>query len=87
MKVFLRVTHFGPVCTYNTKFPKFQSGAYETCFSVSATGLITFTVSALWQCALYQMKAGSFPSRHIPNILIYYANVFGNIAYRFYFAV
>ena len=30
----------------------------------------SFTVSALWQCALYQMKAGSFPSRQIPNTLI-----------------
>ena len=32
------------------------------------------TVIALWQCALYQMKAGSFNGRLIPNILIYYAS-------------
>ena len=46
----------------------------------SAIGLITFTVSALWHCVLYQMKARSFPSRQIPNTLIYYARLFGNIA-------
>ena len=53
---------------------------YEGCSLTSAIGLITFTLSALWQCALHQMKAGSFASGQIPNTLKYYARLFGNIA-------
>ena len=54
---------------------------YEGCSLISAIGLVTFTVSALWQCALYQMKAGSFPNRQIPNTdILIYARLFGNIA-------
>ena len=53
---------------------------YEGCSLNSVIGLIAFPVSAIWQCALYQMEAGSFPSRQIPNTLIYYARRFGNIA-------
>ena len=42
--------------------------SYENDFSgvfdaLHQSFLVTFTVSALWQCALYKMKAGSFPSR------------------------
>ena len=51
---------------------------YEGCSLISANGLITLTVSVLWQCALYQMKAGSLPSREIPNTLIFYARLFGH---------
>ena len=53
---------------------------YEGCSLISAVGLITFTVSALWQRALYQMEAESFPSRQIPITLIYHAMLFGTIA-------
>ena len=53
---------------------------YEGCSLISATELITFTIGAIWQCALHQMKAGSFPSRQMPNTLMYYARLFGNIA-------
>ena len=42
-------------------------------FFNNAVGLITCTVSALWQFALYQMKAGVFPGSQIPSTLIYYA--------------
>ena len=49
-------------------------------FTRGVLGLITLAVSTLWQCALYQIKAGSFPSRQIPNTLIYYARLCGNIA-------
>ena len=52
---------------------------YKGCSLISAIGLITFTVSALWQRALYQVKAGSFPRTQIPNTLICYAMLFGYI--------
>ena len=53
---------------------------YEGRSLISAVSLITLSVSALWQFALYQIKAGSFPSRQIPNTLIYYAKRFENTA-------
>ena len=31
--------------------------------------------------ALYQMKAGFFPGRQIPDTLVYYPRMFGNIAF------
>ena len=33
--------------------------------------------------ALYQLKAGSFPSRQVPNTLINHASLFGNIAVKY----
>ena len=57
-----------------------SKGLKDSIFRIRPIGLITFTVSALWQCALYQVKAEYLPSRKIPNILIYYGRLFGNIA-------